>query len=336
MKNTSPDFFDNFSQLNILIIGDVMLDRYWRGKVHRISPEAPVPIVELEHTENRLGGAANVALNIKYLSATPYLFSVIGNDFEAEAFTKLLADNNLYADGILQSSERKTTVKTRIVSGAQQLLRLDSEDTHDINPDIQEKFIQHLRTFLDKTTIHAAILQDYNKGVLSSKNIFDILNEVHSRNIPIAVDPKKKNFFEYKNVALFKPNLKEIREAFSFPITTDKTSLQNAADRLREKIGQRSTMITLSEKGIFCEENLYNGFIEPAIPRSITDVSGAGDTVISVAALCLASKLNLKLLTLLANLAGGRVCESSGVVPISLEELKKEFHLFVAPLITKL
>ncbi len=318
--------FNNFSKLNILIVGDVMLDRYWRGKVRRISPEAPVPIVELENTEDRLGGAANVALNIKSLSATPYLFSVIGKDDEAAVFLKLMSDNHLFVKGILQSSGRKTTVKTRVVSGTQQLLRIDSEDTHDLSLDVQANFIQRLRTFLDTMPIHAIILQDYNKGVLSQKNIRDILQEAQIRKIPTAVDPKNKNFFEYKNVTLFKPNLKEIREALTIPVTSDVPALQNAANLLREKIGQNQTMITLSEKGIFSEGISQEGFIQPTTPRSITDVSGAGDTVISVAALCLALNLDLKTMTLLANLAGGRVCESSGVVPISLAELKKEWN----------
>lgn len=305
-----------------------MLDRYWRGKVRRISPEAPVPIVELENTEDRLGGAANVALNIKSLSATPYLFSVIGKDDEAAVFLKLMSDNHLFVEGILKSYERKTTVKTRVVSGTQQLLRIDSEDTHDLSLDVQVNFIQRLRTFLDIMPIHAIILQDYNKGVLYQKNIRDILQEAQIRKIPTAVDPKKKNFFEYKNVTLFKPNLKEIREALTIPVTSDVLALQNAANLLREKIGQTQTMITLSEKGIFSEAFSQEGFIQPTIPRSITDVSGAGDTVISVAALCLALNLDLKTMTLLANLAGGRVCESSGVVPISLAELKKEWESF--------
>ncbi len=319
------DFFSDFSKLNILIVGDVMIDRYWRGRVQRISPEAPVPIVELERTEDRLGGAANVALNIKSLSATPYLFSVVGNDTEAALFLKLMSDNHLFSDGILSDAERKTTIKTRIVSGAQQLLRIDNEDTHNIIKETEEKFITRLRDFLKTTEIHAVILQDYNKGVLTQNNIHAILNETRTGNIPTAVDPKKKNFFEYRNVALFKPNLKEIREALPFSVSSELASLQKAADYLRQQLTQTITMITLSDKGIFCDHVDGESFLENAVPRNITDVSGAGDTVISVAALCLALKTNVPLMTHLANLAGGRVCESAGVVPISLSELKEEY-----------
>ncbi len=321
----STDIFSEFSKLNILIVGDVMIDRYWCGRVQRISPEAPVPIVDLEYTEDRLGGAANVALNIKSLSATPYLFSVIGNDAEASAFLKLMSENNLFSGGILSDTERKTTIKTRIVSGAQQLLRIDSENTHDIGTDTEVKLIAGLRDFLDTTVIHAVILQDYNKGVLTRKSIHAILHETRIRNIPTAVDPKKKNFFEYRNVALFKPNLKEIREALPFPVSSELLSLQSATDYLRQQLAQTGTMITLSEKGIFSDHADGQSFIENAVPRNITDVSGAGDTVISVAALCLALKTDISLMTHLANLAGGRVCESSGVVPIGLRELKEEY-----------
>ena len=325
MISSLPNIFPDFSKLNILIVGDVMIDRYWRGRVQRISPEAPVPIVELERTEDRLGGAANVALNIKSLSATPYLFSVIGDDTEAVAFLKLMSENNLFSGGILSDPERKTTIKTRIVSGAQQLLRIDSENTHDMNTDTEEKFIAGFRDFLDTTVIHAVILQDYNKGVLTRNNIHAILHETRIRNIPTAVDPKKKNFFEYKNVTLFKPNLKEIREALPFPVSSELKSLQSASDYLRQQLAQTFTMITLSDKGIFSDHVDGQSFIENAIPRNITDVSGAGDTVISVAALCLALKTDVRFMTHLANLAGGRVCESSGVVPISLEALRQEY-----------
>ncbi len=316
--------FERFAKLNVLIVGDVMIDRYIHGKVNRISPEAPVPIVEFTHSEERLGGAANVALNIKALGATPYLFSVIGQDRDADIFQNLLRNNNLPIQGITLSQKRMTTVKTRIVAGSQQLLRMDTEQTQDLDTELSTDFLKNLAAFLAENTIDVLILQDYNKGVLSEKVIEGVLHIAQEKKIPTVVDPKKKNFFCYKNVTLFKPNLKEIREALPFDIKPDVDSLQNAADYLRNTLGHQATMITLSEKGLFLEDKNAKGRIFPTKNRQIADVSGAGDTVISVAALGIATTLNKDTMAHLCNIAGGQVCEEAGVVPLSIDRLKKE------------
>ena len=311
------------------IIGDVMIDRYWQGKVNRISPEAPVPVVEFQKEDNRLGGAANVALNVKALGATPHLFSIIGSDTEGVAFSKLMDKMQLSNAGISPSKDRMTTVKTRIMAGTQQMLRVDSEITQDISQAECLIFVKKIKAFMDKTKIDVIILQDYNKGVLSALCIEKVMKEAQKRGIPTVIDPKKKNFMAYKGVTLFKPNLKEIREAVPFEVKPEIASLQQAVDYLRGNIGQHYTMITLSEKGVYLEEDTEGGKIYPTQARNIADVSGAGDTVVSVAALGIASALGKDTIAVLSNLAGGQVCEVAGVVSVNLEQLVNEFKLYV-------
>ena len=328
MLNTT-DLFDKLAQAHVLIVGDVMIDRYWHGKVNRISPEAPVPVVELQRTEDRLGGAANVALNIRAMGATPYLFSVIGADTEGADFLDLMTKNDLPTIGIVQSDERKTTVKTRIMAGTQQMLRVDSEITSELNETLQQHFLSKLTDFLDKQHIDVLIFQDYNKGVLSLKTIQYVMNEAVKRNIPTTVDPKKHNFLSYQNATFFKPNLKEIRDAVSFEVKPELESLQKATTFLNETLTNRYTMITLSDKGLFLDDtHTEGGQIYPIQPRNIADVSGAGDTVISVASLCLAMGFDAKIIASLSNLAGTQVCEVAGVVPVNREQLKREWEKF--------
>ncbi len=336
MHNTT-ELFDQLAQVNVLIVGDVMIDRYWHGKVNRISPEAPVPVVELRNTEDRLGGAANVALNIKAMGATPYLFSVIGADTEGGDFLNLMTKNDLPTVGIVASDKRITTVKTRIMAGTQQMLRVDSEITKDIDETFRLVFLSKIKDFLEKQNINVIIFQDYNKGVLSHTTIQDIMSEALRLSIPTAVDPKRHNFLSYKNATLFKPNLKEIRDAVTFDIYPELASLQEATAFLNSQLANRYTMITLSSKGLYLNdqntdgtsrenrEGERKGQIYPIQPRNITDVSGAGDSVISVAALCLALDLDRDTIAQLSNLAGSQVCEIPGVVPVNREQLQREW-----------
>jgi D-glycero-beta-D-manno-heptose-7-phosphate kinase len=323
--------FEQFKDLNVIIVGDVMIDHYLHGVVNRISPEAPVPIVEVKSSDERLGGAANVALNIKALGATPYLFSVIGDDTEGDTFLGLLEQHGINTQGIIQSEKRQTTVKTRIMAGAHQMLRLDSEMKTDLAENDSHELLRKIHSLLEKKPIHAIILQDYNKGVLCLPVIQRMMLQATKRKIPCAVDPKKNNFFEYKGATLFKPNLKEIKAVVPFDVTPNLESLQHAADYLRSLMGQQFTMITLSEKGLFLEENVPNTEgppnhkIHPTQSRNISDVSGAGDTVISIAALSLAAAFDGDTIALLSNLAGGQVCETAGVVSVNREQLQREY-----------
>lgn len=323
----AADIFESFNKLNVLVIGDVMIDRYVTGNVDRISPEAPVPVVHLQNREDRLGGAANVALNIKAMGATPFLCTVVGKDREAESLLHLLPEAGLSTKGIIQSEERMTTVKTRVLAGSQQLLRLDEEVTHDLRGEEAVHFIENVRSIFEEKEIHVVLFQDYNKGVLSADVIRGVMLEAIKRDIPTAVDPKFRNFWAYKHVTMFKPNLKEIRSQLPEPVLAEENSLRKAAENVRQKLGNQYTLITLSEKGLFIDHN-GESLMEGTRPRQIADVSGAGDTVISVAALGLALALDIQEIAILSNLAGGQVCERLGVVPVNKEQLQFEYEQY--------
>jgi D-glycero-beta-D-manno-heptose-7-phosphate kinase len=320
--------FSKFDTFRVLIIGDVMIDSYLIGKVERISPEAPVPVVALKERNNMLGGAANVALNINSLGAEAILCSVIGNDKQGDELLLLMKKEGLKTDGIIRSNERITTTKFRIISNHMQMLRVDEEIDTDLNTkDSAELLMFITRQIADKKP-DIIILQDYNKGTLSTTIIDKISTLAVNAGIPIVVDPKKKNFTAYKGITLFKPNLKEICEGLKIEVNPQSIeSLQEAAKVLHETQDIQLVMITLSEHGVFISSRDSSGFTSiniPAIIRTIADVSGAGDTVISVAALCLAAHSNPELIAALSNIAGGLVCEQAGVVPVDKVRLIKE------------
>ncbi len=325
------DILQKLENLEVLIIGDVMLDRYLTGAVSRISPEAPVPVVLHQDSEDRLGGAANVALNVRALGGIPVLCSVVGRDEDGELFQSILPANGITAEGIVTSQARRTTVKTRVLGNNQQMLRIDREDTHELTGEEEQFFLQKIVRLLNERHIRVIIFQDYNKGVLTQRVIEKVIEEAKSRDILTAVDPKKANFFAYRGVDLFKPNLKEIRDSAPFPVKAELPSLRQASDFLRERLQNRLTMITLSEKGLFLDDakTKGGGRIFPTVPRNVADVSGAGDTVISVAALGLAAGLDLEMIATLSNLAGGQVCEFPGVVPVRRDILASELKLFL-------
>jgi rfaE bifunctional protein kinase chain/domain len=320
------EIFSQFTSKRIAILGDVMMDAYVIGSVTRISPEAPVPIVSLSKKENRLGGAANVALNIVSLGAEAIICSVVGDDSEAEELIQIFDKENVNSSGIVRSRYRKTTVKTRIIGNNQQLLRVDYEQIDPISTDEENQLIQKVADLI-QTGIDALIFEDYNKGVLTERVISEVLYLCKTANIPTTVDPKRDNFFAYKGVTLFKPNLKELKEGLNvhFDIS-NKEAFENAVLQLEDKLQNENTFITLSEHGVFiksAEEKIYI----PAHIRTIADVSGAGDTVISVATLCLAIGLPIEKVAAYANLAGGLVCEKSGVVSIEKDQLIEEIQI---------
>ena len=322
------EVFNAFQHQNILIVGDVMIDRYLTGKVNRISPEAPVPVVHLQARDNRLGGAGNVALNLKALGATPYLCSVIGKDENGRQLADMLPELHLSGRGIVQSEERKTTVKTRIIAASQHLLRVDDEDTHCLTEREAGLLADSIREILDSRNIHAILFQDYNKGVLSHKVIHEIMLEAIKRDIPTAVDPKFDNFWDYNQVTLFKPNLKEIQAQLPFRVEPELSSLRRAAEQIHSKLGNQYALITLSDKGIFFDGN-GDSEVLPTHPRSIADVCGAGDTVFAIAGLGLSLGMDIRDIALLANLAGGQVCEKVGVVPVDKAQLEQEYRAYV-------
>lgn len=299
-----------------------MLDSYLWGSTNRISPEAPVPIVSVDKREVRLGGAANVALNLSAMGATPILCTVIGDDLEGANFLKLLEEHNLTKEGCVVSDKRKTTIKHRIIASAQHLLRVDTEDDFDLLDDEERSIEERFDQLVDQVDV--VLFQDYNKGVLTDVNISSFIKKAKAKGIPTIVDPKKKNFTAYKEVSVFKPNLKELSEGLKVDIPRqDQKAIIKAVKTLKEKLGMDNALVTLSEEGVYIGDGSVNSF-NPAHKRKIADVSGAGDTVVSVAALCLANNTSIEFLSKLSNLSGGLVCEHVGVVPINNEVLKNE------------
>ena len=323
---TTPlaDLFENFNNLRVLIVGDVMVDAYVWGRATRLSPEAPVPVVHVARTENRLGGAANVALNVQALGATPLLCAVVGTDAGGDQLLQLLHTHELPADGIVRSAHRPTTVKQRILAHGQQLLRIDSEVETDLNAEESANLLVAYDDLLARADV--VIFEEYDKGVLSEAVIAECLARARQRGIPTVVDPKKKNFLAYRGCTLFKPNLKELREGLKLEFgepDADRPGFEAAVVRLREVLAPEIVLVTLSEHGVFAQQNGHKTYL-PAHLRTISDVSGAGDTVISIAALCVALGQPAAFTAALANLGGGLVCEQVGVVPVEKQRLLEE------------
>ena len=316
------ELFDQFDKLRVLIIGDVMLDSYVWGHVERISPEAPVPIVRFDRREFRLGGAGNVLLNVQALGAEAIICSVIGTDAPGDQLEQELCTRGLNCDGLIRSSDRITTIKERIIAGSQQVVRVDTETDKYITADERTKLIAKAKELL--VTCHVVIFEDYDKGVLSKEAIAEITDFANEQNIPTVVDPKKRNFLSYQNTTLFKPNLKELREGLKLDFDVDNPAeFRAAVDQLKGQLNLKGALITLSERGVFIDFNDEQLKL-PAHIRKIADVSGAGDTVISIAACCVALRQPPGIIAGLSNLGGGLVCESVGVVPIDKALLKAE------------
>lgn len=313
---------EQFKNIKVLVVGDVMVDAYYFGKVERISPEAPVPVVAVEKKENRPGGAANVAMNLVALGAKPVVCSVIGKDSEGDVLEQLFVQAGVGTEGLIRSSERVTTVKTRVIAQQTQMLRIDQEMTSVINANESKLLTEKIISLLPGTGV--LIFEDYDKGVLSETVIAEITKAANAAGVPVVVDPKKKNFAAYKNAFLFKPNLKELKEGIHTDVDPENTSdFENHIHAFMNKMGIQHMMITMSERGVMITNGTQVKYI-PAHIRKIADVSGAGDTVISVAALCVASGFSNEKVAGIANLAGGLVCEEVGVVPIDPNKLEAE------------
>ena len=316
------ELINGFSRLKVLIIGDLMIDSYTWGKVSRISPEAPVPVVNVIRRESRLGGAGNVVLNIASLGATAVICSVIGDDAPGRELQKIILDANLSTDGLIVEPGRMTTVKERIIAGSQQVVRVDSETENSISLSSQQALLAHIKDSM--SDVDVIIFEDYDKGVLSAELIQSVISMAKENNIPTVVDPKRKNFFAYEGATLFKPNLHELRDGLGLmPTDFDADHLAETVRKFKVSQEFSGVFVTLSERGVYIDfEN--DQHLIPAHIRQISDVSGAGDTVISIAACVLALGGSTEQIASLANLGGGLVCESLGVVPINLALLRKE------------
>jgi D-glycero-beta-D-manno-heptose-7-phosphate kinase len=321
--------FEQFSTVKTGVIGDVMLDTYLWGHVERISPEAPVPVVALDKKELRMGGAGNVALNLVSLGAQVSVISTMGLDEDGNALKNLFKSKGINTDYLLQSPKRITTNKARIISRNQQMMRLDSEITKDLDSIDEAALLQTVRAYIEKESPAVIIFEDYNKGVLTESLITDIIAICKQHNVVTAVDPKRKNFFSYKGVDIFKPNLKEVKDGLNLLIEdVNDAVLNDIHSQLQAQLNHNISFITLSEKGVFYQD-ANAAKIVPSHIRNIADVSGAGDTVIAVASLIYASTRRVDMMAEVANIAGGLVCEEVGTAAINREKLLHECKLLL-------
>jgi rfaE bifunctional protein kinase chain/domain len=309
---------NSFNGLKIAVVGDMMLDCYFRGEVKRISPEAPVPVLEVENEFFRFGGAANVALNILKLGGIPYPIGVIGNDNDGRIFTSLAGDSKINLSGLIIDENRPTTTKTRVIAHNQHVVRIDKESKKYLSSEIQEKLVKYIEDNL--VNFDAIILQDYNKGVLTPSLIEKITSLANDKNILITVDPKFNNFFLFKDVTVIKPNRKEAEDVLGMKLRND-DDITIAGFRILEKTNAANVVLTLSEDGIAVFEKNKPEKRMPTKAQIVADVSGAGDTVISTLTMALAAKADIIEASYLANYAGGIVCEEVGIIPIQQDKL---------------
>jgi rfaE bifunctional protein kinase chain/domain len=322
--------FNEFEKLHVAVVGDIMLDTYWWGIADRISPEAPVPVVNVKSKEYRIGGAGNVALNLLNLGARVSMHSVTGTDEDGLLLEIMMKDKGINTEGVWKSDDRLTTNKIRIVSRNQQLLRLDYENNNDLLSEKELRFIEKTITLFDADKPDVVIFEDYNKGVLTEKVIMSLIAYCRQQGIMTAVDPKRRNFFAYKGVDIFKPNLKEAREALNLTDSAVTLEYCNAIHaKLSVSLEHSISLITLSEHGVFVHDG-QEGKIIPAHLRNIADVSGAGDTVIAVASLVYAATKDATMMAEISNLAGGIVCEEVGTIAIASDRLLEECNRYLA------
>jgi D-glycero-beta-D-manno-heptose-7-phosphate kinase len=317
-ENRLKELLAKFRSKRIAVVGDVMVDKYLWGTVARISPEAPVPIVEVEKETERLGGAANVANNVKSLGGWPLLIGVVGDDANGTLLTKLLSGQECPIDGIVRDASRPTTIKTRVIAHNQHVVRIDNEQKRDISPAVQEQILSVLRSTI--ASLDGIILEDYNKGVIVAPLIHQIIEMAREHGKIVTVDPKFQNFFEYKNASVFKPNRKEVEEALGMKLTSDER-VHEAAVLLKKKLNAENVLITLGEQGMSLLDNQNSLLHLPTRARHVADVSGAGDTVIATLTMALASGASIQESASLANFAGGVVCGEVGIVPIMPDAL---------------
>lgn len=315
--------FEAFKHLKVLIIGDTMIDTYTYGDVRRMSPEASVPVVNFSRQEMRPGGAANVALNVQALGATAYVCSVIGGDQEGLELRRIFSQSKLTSDHLVTAASRITTVKNRIMSGNQHLLRLDREQTSAPEEVVVDRLKSSVLQLLPEMDV--VIMEDYDKGVLQPELILWVIEQAALHHVPVVADPKTLHFHLYQNITLFKPNFLEFASGAGCSIDDgqDRDRLLITVDQFRKKARIEKLLLTLSSEGLLYVCDSERGYVAAHL-RSVSDVSGAGDTVISIAALCQALGLSLKFTAELANLGGGIVCEYPGVTPVPKERLMKE------------
>lgn len=312
------ELLGNFSGKRVAVIGDLMLDRYYWGSVHRVSPEAPVPVVEVDTESVRFGGAANVANNIQALGGRAFLIGLVGDDHPGGMFRKMLSDQGLDTGGIVIDSARPTTIKTRVIAAGQHVVRIDNESKQDCPELLRTRLIDAVRSNI--RSLDGIIIEDYNKGVVTRDLIHAVIAAANEHGKPVTVDPKFNNFFEYKNVTVFKPNRREVEETLGGKLKTV-VEVERAGKSLLESLNARNVLLTRGEEGmsLFQSEGTVTHF--PTTAGEVQDVSGAGDTVISTLTMALVAGGGITESCILANCAGGVVVGAVGIVPILPEQL---------------
>ena len=317
-KNYYLDLIDRLGGGKVAVIGDIMLDRSLFGVTERFSAEAPIPIVDVKSKVEQLGGAANVANNLRALGNIPTLFSVVGDDQDGGILSNLIEDNIPGEHFIFQESSRPTTVKMRTFAQDRQIARADFESCREIKKEAVEKLVTGLNNRAHD--LSAIVVEDYNKGLLTASFIKEILKIAKKFDLKILVDPKFDNFFEYKGVTLFKPNIKELSEATSIKISNVE-QVKEAASILRKKLKSQYVMVTMGKDGIFLMGEDERSVTRPAFVRIVNDPAGAGDTVISVMTSALVAGISPEDAMVIANYGGGAICERVGIQPITLQDL---------------
>ncbi len=317
-ENRLKELLGNINGKKIAVVGDLMVDRYYWGKVSRVSPEAPVPVVEVESESVRLGGAANVANNIQALGGDPILVGLIGDDHPGEVFLETLKERHLATSGIVVEPSRPTTIKTRVIAHGQHVVRIDNESKLECPEHLRHKIIDAV-----KYSIHdlaGIIVEDYNKGVITKEVIPELIAVANKYHKIITVDPKFNNFFDYKNVTVFKPNRREVEEVLGGRLKT-LDDVITVGKEILARLSAQNVLLTRGEEGMSLFES--NGEIThlPTNALSVQDVSGAGDTVISTLTLALAAGATIQEAAILANCAAGVVVGEVGIVPILPSEL---------------
>ncbi len=319
---TLKSIMDGFKKKKILVIGDIMLDHYIHGSVDRISPEAPVPVLEVKREEYRLGGSANVAENLITLGAEVCIIGIVGNDQPGKQILKQLKGKKIDTQGVFVSEERPTTVKTRIIANQQQIVRIDKEKHEDIPSSMEKTILGKVISLIN--TYDAVIMEDYNKGLLTEHMIESIISLCNKSKKLVAVDPKFKNFFAYRNCTVFKPNFSELQKNLGIMIETE-DQFQEAVAKLEERIKAKYLIITRGEKGLTVFSKGSKVVSIPTFAREIFDVSGAGDTVISTLTLGLAAGCDIETAALIANHAAGVVCGKIGTSVAKSNEIIESF-----------
>jgi len=312
------ELFDRIAKLNIAVVGDVMIDIYYWGQTRRISPEAPVPVVEIEKEEQKPGGAANVALNIHTLNANPKMFGLIGNDDAGKKLIESFKADGISPDYLTVDIDRPTTVKTRVMAANQHVVRFDKEITSNIPTDTENEILDKFERYIQE--IDAVVLEDYNKGMLTDRVIKGIIKIANQHHKIVTVDPKLKNFMSYKHATLFKPNLKEASEILQRTIHTD-AEIAAAGQDLLNILENKFVVITLSERGVALFTKDQPMKIIPARSTKIGNVSGCGDTVIATLTAALAAGADFEISAALANYAASVVVEDVSIVPIYRNDL---------------